>query len=90
MVLLDRSKLRLKAATAKLKKQRQCNMSHENAQTEPGISHKKAQKAQKTQKRCPELRRLIVLPEVDGRAILVSFFFVPFVIFVPFVARFRC
>jgi hypothetical protein len=35
MVLLDRSKLRLKAATAKLKKQRQCNMRREKAQTEP-------------------------------------------------------
>jgi hypothetical protein len=35
MVLLDRSKLRLKAATAKLKKQRQCNTRREKAQTEP-------------------------------------------------------
>ena len=32
MVLLDRSRLRLKAATAKLKKQPHCNMSRENAQ----------------------------------------------------------
>jgi hypothetical protein len=44
MVLLDRSKLRLKAATAKLKKQRQCNMrplQGTNVATE-------AKKAQKT------------------------------------------
>jgi len=34
MVLLDRSTLRLKAATAKLKKQPHCNMSRENAQME--------------------------------------------------------
>jgi hypothetical protein len=34
MVLLDRSKLRLKAATAKLKKQAQCNMSRRKAQME--------------------------------------------------------
>src|ERR1044072_4291392 len=41
MVLLDRSKLRLKAATAKLKKQRQCNMSRENSQTEPRSATKR-------------------------------------------------
>ena len=41
MVLLDRSKLRLKAATAKLKKQRQCNMSRENVQTELGSATKR-------------------------------------------------
>jgi hypothetical protein len=46
MVLLDRSKLRLKAATAKVKKQAQCNMSRKKAQMETENSHKKAQKAQ--------------------------------------------
>jgi len=44
MVLLDRSKFRLKAATAKLKKQAQCNMSRKNAQMRVEIGHKAAQK----------------------------------------------
>jgi hypothetical protein len=43
MVLLDRSTLRLKAATAKLKKQRQCNMRPLKGTNGAGISHKKAQ-----------------------------------------------
>ncbi len=46
MALLDRSKLRLKAATAKLKKHVQCTMSGKKAQMEAGFSHKKAQKPQ--------------------------------------------
>jgi hypothetical protein len=47
MVLLDRSKLRLKAATAKLKKQRHCNMSLPKRTNAADFSHKKAQNAQK-------------------------------------------
>ena len=41
MVLLDRSTLRLKAATAKLKKQAHCNMSRQNAQMRPRIATKR-------------------------------------------------
>ena len=88
MVLLDRSKLRLKAATAKLKKQRQCNMSRENAQTEPKISHKRHKKHKKHKRAgCPHLRRSIVFPGVDGRSKSEAPF-CAFVLFVPFVATF--
>jgi len=44
MVLLDRSTLRLKAATAILKKQPHCNMSRENAQMERFFAAKRHEK----------------------------------------------
>src|SRR6185295_6099494 len=58
MVLLDRSTLRLKAATAKLKKQAHCNMSLPK-RTNADFSHKNAEKAQEIRfcAFCASLRR---------------------------------